>query len=102
MKTRTIFIAYQDDLPAGSLSTFFRDVGYRVETAKAVSEIIRKLRKGNRRVVLLDEELEGVKACDLVPLLKNMDPKMQIIVISSDETLDSVRRLPPPHLSFLT
>ena len=93
MKTRTVFIAYEDDLSVRSLSTFFHGAGYRVETARAVSEMIRKVRKGNPDVVLLDGELEGIKACDLVPLLKNIHSKMQIIVISSDETLDFVRRL---------
>jgi len=93
MKTRTIFVAYQDDLSARSLSTLFHAMGYRVETAGVVSEMIRKVRKRNPHVVLLDEELEGIKASDLVSLLKGIQSKMQIIVISSDGTLDSVRRL---------
>jgi len=70
MKSKTILIAYQDDLWAKSLSTFFHGIGYRVETAKMVSEMIRKVRKGSIHVVLLDDEIEGVKACDLVPSLK--------------------------------
>jgi len=39
MKSKTILIAYQDDLWARSLSTFFHGIGYRVETARLVSEI---------------------------------------------------------------
>jgi len=73
MKSKTILIAYQDDLWARSLSTFLHGVGYRVETSNLVSEMIRKVRKGNIHVVLLDDEIEGVKACDLVPLLKKND-----------------------------
>jgi len=46
MKSKTILIAYQDDLWARSLSTFFHGIGYRVETAKMVSEMIRKVRNG--------------------------------------------------------
>ena len=45
MKSKTILIAYQDDLWAKSLSTFFHGTGYRVETAKMVSEMIRKSSK---------------------------------------------------------
>ncbi len=93
MKSKTILIAYQDDLWARSLSTFFHDIGYKVETAKMVSEMIRKVRKGNIHVVLLDDEMEGVKACDLVPLFKKMDNKIQVIVISSDLALGLVKRL---------
>jgi DNA-binding NtrC family response regulator len=93
MKSKTILIAYQDDLWAKSLSTFFHGIGYRVETGKMVSEMIRKVRKGNIHVVLLDDEIEGVKACDLVPLFKKMDDKIQVIVISSDLSLGLAKRL---------
>jgi DNA-binding NtrC family response regulator len=93
MKSKTILIAYQDELWARSLSTFFHGIGYRVETAKMVSEMIRKVRKGSIHVVLLDDEIEGVKACDLVPLFKKMDDKIQVIVISSDLSLGLVKRL---------
>jgi DNA-binding NtrC family response regulator len=92
MKSKTILIAYQDDLGARSLSTFLHGIGYRVETSNLVSEMIRKVRKGNIHVVLLDDEIEGVKASDLVPLLKKND-KIQVIVISSEASLGLVKRL---------
>jgi len=34
-----------------------------------------------------------VKACDVVPLLKNIHSKIQIIVISSEESIGLVKRL---------
>jgi len=93
MKSKTILIAYQDEPGAGSLSTFFHDMGYRVETANLVSDMIRKVRKGNIHVVLLDDEIEGVRACDLIPLFKKMDDTIQVIVISSEASLGLVKRL---------
>ena len=93
MKSKTILIAYQDDVWAKSLSSFFHGIGYRVETAKMVSEMIRKVRKGNIHVALLEDEMEGVKACDLVPLFKKIDDKIQVIVISSDLSIGLVKRL---------
>ena len=93
MKSKTILISYQDDLWNRSLSTFFHGMGYKVETAKAVSEIIRRIRKGNIHVILIDDEIEGVKVCDVVPLLKNINSKAQIIVISSEESIGLVKRL---------
>ncbi len=93
MKSKTILAAYQDDLWARSLTAFFHGMGYRVETTRAMSEMIRRIRKGNIQVILIDDEIEGVKACDLVPLLKNINPKIQIIVISSEESIGSVKRL---------
>jgi DNA-binding NtrC family response regulator len=88
-----IFIAYQDDLLARSLSTYFHRLGYRVEIARWVSEIIRRIRNGKIHVVLLDDEIEGVKACDLVPILKKINPRIQVIVISSEESIGLVKRL---------
>ncbi len=93
MKSKTILIAYQDDLWGKSLSSFLHSIGYKVKMAKMVSEVIRKVRKGNLHVVLLDDEIEGVKAYDLVPLFKKIDDKVQIIVISSEVSLGLVKRL---------
>jgi DNA-binding NtrC family response regulator len=93
MKSKTILIAYQDDLWNRSLTTFFHGVGYKVETTKTVSEMIRRIRKGNIHVILIDDEIEGVKACDIVPLLKNIKAKIQIIVISAEESIGLAKRL---------
>jgi DNA-binding NtrC family response regulator len=93
MKSKTILIAYQDDVWARSLSTFFQSIGYRVEAAKMVSEMIRKVRKGGIHVALLEDEMEGVKVCDLVPLLKKIDDKIQMIVVSSDLSIGLAKRL---------
>jgi DNA-binding NtrC family response regulator len=93
MKSKMILIAYQDDIWARSLFTFFHDIGYRVETAKMLSEMIRKVRNGKIQVVLLDDEIEGVRACDLVPLFKKINDKIQVIVISSEVSIGLVKRL---------
>lgn len=44
-------------------------------------------------MVLLDDEIEGIKAYDLVPLFKKVRPRVQIIVISSDEPIRFAKRL---------
>jgi DNA-binding NtrC family response regulator len=93
MKSKTIFIAYQDDLWARSLANSFHRLGYRVEIARLMSDIIRRIRNGKIQVILLDDEIEGVKACDLVPIFKKIHPKMQVIVISSEESIGLVKRL---------
>ncbi len=93
MKPKTILIAYQDDQGTRSLSTFFQGIGYKVEATRAMSEMIRRIRKANIQVILIDDEIEGVKTCDVVPLLKNINPKIQIIVISSEESIGLVKRL---------
>ena len=93
MKSKTILIAYQDNSWDDSLAVLFRGVGYKVEKARAISEMIRRVRKGNIHVILIDDEVEGVNACDIVPLLKNINARIQVIVISSEESIGSAKRL---------
>ncbi len=93
MKSRTILIVSQDDFWARSLSTYFHGIGYRVEVARAVSDLIRRVRNGKIQVVLMEDAVEGVRACDLVPLLKKINSGVQIIMVSSEGSLNLARRL---------
>jgi len=51
--------------------------------------MIRKVRNGNIYVVLLDDEIEGVKAV-IWSLFQKINGKIQIIVISSEVSLGLV------------
>jgi CheY-like chemotaxis protein len=93
MQHKKILIAYEEGLGGRSLATYFHGKGYRVETVKALSEMIRKVRNGHHQVLLLGDEVEGLKACDVVSLLKKVNSRIQVIMISSEEPLESVRRL---------
>jgi len=93
MKSKRVLIAYQDDQWVQSFSRSFQGTGCRVETAKGVSDLVRSVRGGAVDVVLLNDEMEGIKAYELVPLIKKINGSVQVIVISSEESLGSVRRL---------
>ena len=93
MKSKTILIAYNDDLWARSLCTYFHGMGYRVEMVRVLSQMIRRVVNGNIHVLLLDDEVEGVRASELVSVLKRINRRVQVIVISSEESLGVVRRL---------
>jgi len=92
MKPRSILFAYPDEPSSRSLSTFLRDLGYRVETTGRVSEILQRIRKETFQIIVLNDDIEGVKACELIPLLKT-NRKVQVIVISSEESLGFAKRL---------
>jgi DNA-binding NtrC family response regulator len=93
MRSKKVLIAYKDDSWVRPLSSHFHGMGYRVEIAKMLSEVIRRVRNGNIQVVLLDDEIEGVKACDLVSIFKKIDHRIQVIVVSSEESIGGVKRL---------
>jgi len=93
MVSRRILVAYQDEQLGQSVLTYFQDAGYRVDAATMVSEVLRKVKGGAIEVVLMDDELEGIRAYDLVPVLKGMKGGVQVIVVSSEERLGFVKRL---------
>jgi DNA-binding NtrC family response regulator len=93
VRSKVILIAYQDDSWVKALSNLLNTKGYRIETTKVVSEVLRKVRGRDSYVVLLDDEMEEINACDLVPLFKKMNPRVPIIVISSQESVGLVKRL---------
>jgi len=93
MQKKKILIAYQDDLWVRSLATYFHGLGYQVEIVKILSEMLKKVKNGQYQVILLDDEIEGLKACDVVPLLKKVNAKIQVIMISSEASLRLARML---------
>ena len=93
MASRRILVVYQDEHMAQPVLTYFQDAGYRVDTATMVSDVLKKVKRGAIEVVLMDDELEGIQAYDLVPVLRGMNGGVQVIVMSSEERLGFVRRL---------
>jgi DNA-binding NtrC family response regulator len=93
MQNKKLLIAYPDELGVRSLTTYFHGRGYRVETVRVLSEMIKRVRSGQYQVLLLDDEIEGLKACDVVSLLKKVNSRIEVIMISSEESLSLVRRL---------
>jgi DNA-binding NtrC family response regulator len=93
MKSRTVLVAYQEDGWVESLAASLRDAGYRVERVQLVSDLLKRVRNGAAKVVLRDDEVEGVKACDIASLLKRIDGEVQVIGVSSEESVGSARRL---------
>jgi DNA-binding response OmpR family regulator len=93
MKSKVVLIAYQDDSLVKLLSPLSSDPRYRVEVATRVSDILRKMRGNDPDVILLDDEMDGIRAQDLVPLLKKLNSRVQIIAISSEGSIMEMKRL---------
>ncbi len=93
MKAKVVLIAYQDDSLVKLLSPLSSDTGYRVEVARRVSDILRKMHGNEPGVILLDDEMDGIKAQDLVPLLKRLNHRVQIIAVSSEGSITEMKRL---------
>jgi DNA-binding NtrC family response regulator len=93
MRTKSLLIADQDDRWTEPLRTWLEEQGTRVEVVREVSDLIRRVRGGTASVVLMGDELEGVRTSDLVSLLKGIREDLQVIVVSAEASLGWVRRL---------
>ena len=93
MKSKRILIAYKDDIWARPLCAFFHQLGYRVEMVTVVNEMVERVINRDILVLLVDDEVEGRKACELVPLLKSVNRRVQAIAVSSEESLGLARQL---------
>ena len=93
MKPQGILIAYRVDQWLEPFMAFYRGEEYRTAKTDSVGGLIKKVRSGEFHVVLLDEDLEGIKASELVPLVKSISDRVQVIVVSSEGSLPSVRQL---------
>ncbi len=65
MESKNVFIAYQDPSWLEPLSNVLESRGYSLESSQVLSEVLRWVRCKSESVLLLDDEMEGIKASDL-------------------------------------
>ena len=93
MSRRRVLVGSTDESWVEELREKLEQGGYRVEVARLVSEVIRRARNGAVEVLIVGDELEGVRASELVSLVKGIEGGVQVIVVSTEESLGVVRRL---------
>ena len=100
--TQTILIADIDNATRLSLSTCLKQEGYMVETARVASEVIQKVQNMNIDVLIMDVdvELSGMKGYEIIPILKKIDPKLPIIVTSSDSSVELAKKVRETEIFF--
>ena len=97
---KTILIADIDDATRLSLSIFLVKDGYKVETAQFGSEVIQKVQNMSIDLLIMDVELSGMKGYEIVPILKKIDPKLPIIIMSSDSSLELAKKVRETEIFF--
>ena len=98
--TQTILIADIDDATRLSLSISLVREGYKVETAQFGSEVIQKVQNVGIDVVIMDVELSGMKGYEIIPILKKIDPKLPINMMSSDSSLELAKKVREKEIFF--
>jgi len=60
--------------------TFLKNEDYCVDAGKGLAEAIKKLAEGSYGCLILDVDLPEMKGYDAVSILKNIDPRIKIIM----------------------
>ncbi|MBI4495700.1 MAG: NAD(P)H-dependent oxidoreductase subunit E [Deltaproteobacteria bacterium] len=101
MEDRTILIGSGDHPLREYLFHQISDLGWSVRQAGLVSELLLKVKAGEADVLILDSSVEGVSSSDLIPMIKRMSPRLPIIALADDSSLELSRLLRREGIFFL-
>ncbi|MBN2332578.1 MAG: response regulator [Deltaproteobacteria bacterium] len=87
-----LLIADRDEETRSRIVGFFNGSEYKVIEADSVDVVLRNILKKEASVILLGSEFDGLKAMEIIPLLKRCNQKLTIILISNEESLSLIRR----------
>ncbi|HEY4613697.1 MAG TPA: sigma-54 dependent transcriptional regulator, partial [Bacteroidota bacterium] len=112
--TPNIMIVDDESIVRDSLSKWFRQDGYKVESAEDAAHALRLMEKGPWDVVLLDIKMPGMSGLELQKRLKEIDRGASIIMITAFASVESAvqalkegafdyvtKPVDPDHLSHL-
>ncbi|MDH4270838.1 MAG: response regulator [Candidatus Aminicenantes bacterium] len=77
---KRILIIDPDPWARRDLAHFLKKDGYTLETGKNLSEAIKKVAEGEFDCLVMDIDLPEMKGYEAVPIIKNLDPGLRIIL----------------------
>jgi len=88
-----LIIAEQDMDSRKQIADLLIDEGYNVIITNSAANAVEGILKKAAQVVILGSEFDDLTAGDLVPLLKQCNRNLTIILVSADDSLPVIRRL---------
>jgi DNA-binding NtrC family response regulator len=88
-----LLIADQDVECRKQMAELFIEAGYNVIVTNSAADALDGILKKSVQVVLLGSEFDKLKAAELIPLLKQCNRDLTIILISADTSLPLLRKL---------
>jgi two-component system nitrogen regulation response regulator GlnG len=89
---KTIIVADNDEEVRKQLFVRLSTKGYEVKTTDSASDLIREVER-TTGILVLDVELSGMKAYEMIPLVKEINPKVPIIVMSANSSVELAQRI---------
>ena len=85
---KRILIVDPDNGTAQELSSLFSDEGYDVEISGGIRKAAERIKDVKFDCVIMDVDLPEMKGYEAVPVLKAIDPKVQIIMTATENTME--------------
>jgi len=81
-----ILIIDPDAKEREDISMFLKKENYFVETGRGLTDAIKKISEGGFSCLVMDVNLPEMKGYEAVPILKNIDPKIKVIMTTKKNT----------------
>ena len=88
-----ILIVNEDKDCRKQMAEMFIDAGYKVTVTNSVASTLYGVLKKTAQVVVLGSKFDEMAAADIIPLLKECNRKLPIILITADTSLGLLRKL---------
>jgi len=85
-KEKRLLIIDPDARERQNLTAFFRKENYYVESGKGLPDAIKKLSEACFDCLILDVDLPEMKGYEAIPILKNIDSRIKIIMLAKKNT----------------
>ncbi|MCK4385959.1 MAG: sigma-54-dependent Fis family transcriptional regulator [candidate division Zixibacteria bacterium] len=89
VKPASIFIVDDELSVRDSLTKWFKEDGYRTDSAADATEALKKLQPGKWDIIFLDIKLPGMDGMELQQRIKSIDPHATIIMITAYASVDT-------------
>jgi len=88
-----------DSKAARDLSPLVVDEGYDVEISEGIREAAERIKDVNFDCVIMDVDLPEMKGYEAIPILKAIDPKLQIIMTAAENTMELEAEVRKPRMT---
>ena len=88
-----LMIAEQDRDCRAMMADLLKDAGYTVTVTDSAADALSSILKKNAQVVLLGNEFDDLAASDLIPLLKQCNRDLTIILVSDEVSQPAIRKI---------
>ena len=92
MNTHGLLIVDEDVTTRRQMAELFSDAGYQVSAPSSVAEALVGILKKTVKVVLLSTRFDALLATELIPLLKQCNRDLSIILVASELPLALLRK----------